>query len=207
LIVRVNDYIFKVLGLRGDDNEMLSKKYWTDLKEFVFESPPKYRVLSVVFILLANIAGTTPFPDMLFWDHKDHPYFLNIWTWSLLADVVFIITMSLCFFMTLKVAVNTKSKITYFLSPLLTFVLVPIGYTISWFFVCIGTDLDSGFYGSDLRTEDWSIIEFILPISLEMDLENMGYLMWGFNGFWIPMIFIAVMIFSSVPKPQKDADK
>jgi hypothetical protein len=188
LIVRVNDYIFKVLGLRGDDNEMLSKKYWTDLKEFIFESPPKYRVLCVVFILLANVTGTSPF---LFWQGFDFGPFLEIWTWSLLADIVFIITMTVCFFIPLRVAINAKSKVTYCLSPLLTLVLVPIGYTVSWFFVCIGGDpIDARLFSN-----------FLLPVSPEMDLENMVLLMWGYNGVLASMIFIAIVIIINVQIP------
>ncbi len=177
--------------------KILSKEYWAELRDFAVQSPPLIKRLCIVFILSANIAGTTPYPEALF----DAPYFLHIWTWSLLADVVFIFTMSLCFFMTLEVAVNTKSKITYYLSPLLTVVLVPIGYAISWFFVCIGTDLDS-----ELSVEKWSPIDFILPVSMEMELKNMAYLMWGYNGLWFPMFFNAVVIFSFVRRPSKEAE-
>jgi len=195
LIVRVNDYIFKVLGLRGDDNEMLSKKYWTDLKEFIFESPPKYRVLCVVFILLANVTGTSPF---LFWAGFYLGPFLEIWTASLLADIVFIITMAVCFFIPLRIAINAKSKIAYFLSPLLTLVLVPIGYTASWFFVCIGADV-----GTLDEIEAESIFHFLSPVSPEMDLENMAALMWGYNGVLASMIFIAIVIIINVQIPSE----
>jgi len=179
--------------------KILSKEYWAELRDFAVQSPPLIKRLCVVFILSANIAGTTPYPDALY-----PPIFLHIWTWSLLADVVFIFTMSLCFFMTLKVAVNAKSKTTYFLSPLLTVVLVPIGYAISWFFVCIGAD-----FGGDLPDpwfEIWSVIDFILPVSMEMELENMAYLMFGYNGLWFPMLFNAVVIFSFVRRPSEEAD-
>jgi len=173
---------------------MLSKKYWAGLKEYIFESPKKHQILCVVFILLANVTGTSPF---LYWDGFALGPFLEIWTWSLLADIVFIITMTVCFFIPLRIAINAKSKITYFLSPLLTLVLVPIGYTVSWFFVCIGGNIGGG----DGFLEAESIIDFLLPVSPEMDLDAMEALVLGYNGVLASMIFIAIVIIINVQIP------
>ncbi|MBT5613758.1 MAG: hypothetical protein HOJ64_02680 [Euryarchaeota archaeon] len=173
---------------------MLSKKYWVDLKEYIFESPPKYRILCLVFILLANVTGTSP---MLFWMGFEFGPFLEIWTVSLLADIVFIITMTVCFFIPLRIAVNAKSKSTYFLSPMLNLVLVPIAYTFSWFFVCIGTELDH----YDASPIDGTIITFLAPISSKMDLDNIGLLMFGYNGVIASIIFSAIVILINVQIP------
>ena len=89
----------------------------------------------------------------------------------------------------LKIAVNTDSKIKYFLSPLLASLLVPIGFLISWFVVCIGTEFDSGSYGYPLWScVDWSFIDFLFPISSGANMENVGYFFWSFNGLWAPML-------------------
>ena len=63
-------------------------------------------------------------------------------------------------------AMESKSFMGYFFSPLLTPFLVTIGYTISWFFVLLSTDPNM-----ILDNNDWSIIEFVIPISFQMDLE------------------------------------
>ena len=179
---------------------LLRKEYWAELRDFAVQSPPRFKIFCMLFILTANIAGTTPFPQDIF----EEFYFLKIWSWSLLADLVFIFTMTLCFFIPLKIAVNTKSKIKYFLSPLLASLLVPIGFLISWFVVCIGTDFDSGSYGYPLWAMDWSIIDFLLPMSSGADMENFGYFVWSFNGLWAPMLGLSLMVLSSVPVPNGD---
>lgn len=179
---------------------LLRKEYWAELRGFATQSPPKFKIFCMLFILIANIAGTTPFPLEIFEGY----YFLKIWSWSLLADLVFIFTMTLCFFIPLKIAVNTKSKIKYFLSPLLASLLVPIGFLFSWFFVCIGTEFDSGSYGNPLWAVDWSFIDFLWPISFGADLENFGYFLGSFNGLWAPMLGLSLMVFSSIPVPNED---
>ena len=121
-----------------------------------------------------------------------------------MANIVFIFTMSLCFFIPLRIAVNTKSKIRYFLSPLVASLLVPIGFFASWFFVCIGTEFDSGSYGEPLWAVNWSIIDFVVPVSGAADLDNLGYFLWAYNGLWAPMLGLSLMIFSSVPVPKQN---
>lgn len=190
-----------------EDNDMFRifrREYWEELRDFIAQTPPKFKMFCVLFILIANIAGTTPFPQYFLQGPLVEQYFLMIWTWSLLANIVFIFTMSLCFFIPLKIAVNAKSKIGYFLSPLLASLLVPIGFIVSWFFVCIGTEFDSGSYGEPLWAVDWSIIDFVVPISFAADLDNLGYFFWAYNGLWAPMLGLSLMIFSSVPVPKQD---
>tara|TARA_Y100001978_G_scaffold79914_1_gene71572 strand:+ start:181 stop:870 length:690 start_codon:yes stop_codon:yes gene_type:complete len=179
---------------------LLRKEYWEELRDFAVQSPPKFKIFCVLFIFTANIAGTTPFPQEIF----EGFYFLKIWTWSLLANVVFAFTMSLCFFIPLEIAVKTKSKIRYFLSPLVASLLVPIGFFASWFFVCIGTEFDSGSYGYPLWAVDHSIIDFIQPVSDAANLDNLGYFFWAYNGLWAPMLGLSLMVFSSVPVPKQD---
>ena len=179
---------------------LLRKEYWSELRDFAVQSPPRFKIFCMLFIFIANIAGTTPFPQEIF----EGFYFLKIWSWSLLANFVFMFTMTLCFFMPLKIAVNTESKIKYFLSPLLASLLVPIGFLISWFVVCIGTEFDSGSNGYPLWAVDWSFIDFLLPISSGANMENVGYFFWSFNGLWAPMLGLSLMVFSSVPVPNGD---
>ncbi|MDE0954688.1 MAG: hypothetical protein OR994_08420 [Candidatus Poseidoniales archaeon] len=66
-------------------------------------------------------------------------------------------------------------------------------YTVSWFFVCIGGDFLEARYFSN----------FLLPVSPEIDLDNMGFLMWGYNGVLASMIFIAIVIIINVQIPSE----
>lgn len=90
-------------------------------------------------------------------------------------------------------AMESKSFMGYFFSPLLTPFLVTLGYTISWFFVCISTD-------PHILTNDndWNIIEFVTPISPQMDLDGMALLMFGYNGLWSTLVFVYAAIAANV---------
>lgn len=176
---------------------IFSKQYWLELRDFAYNSSPMFKVFCLIFIFTTNVAGTTPFLGLTFQNY----FIFEIWKASLLADIFFIFSMSSIFYITIRFATNAKSKLGYFISPLLTTALIPIGYVISWFLVCIGGEFE---YGSitGLPSADGNLISFIIPISSEMELENMAHVWLGFNGLWIPAIVIAIMIFTSVPKPK-----
>lgn len=176
---------------------VFSKQYWLELRDFAYNSSPKFKVFCLIFIFTTNVAGTTPFLRATFYNY----FIFEIWKASLLADIFYIFSMSSIFYITIRFATNSKSKLGYYISPLLTTALIPIGFVISWFLVCIGGEFE---YGSitGLPFVDGNLASFIIPISPEMELENMAYVWLGFNGLWIPAIIIAIMIFTSVPKPE-----
>lgn len=170
---------------------MLKKWYWLELKEYIIDSPSSYKFQCLIFIFIANFFGTNPFLE--FGDGDESRLFLEIWTWSLLGNIVFVFTMTICFYIPLRIAMEAKSFIGYFLSPLLTPLLVTLGYTISWFFVLFSTDPQI-----ITNDRDWSIIEFLTPISFQMDLEGMILLMFGYNGLWSTLVFVYLAIAANV---------
>ena len=48
----------------------------------------------------------------------------------------------------------------------------------------------------------WKFGSFIMPISAEREMEHFSAVLFGYNGLWIPAIVTAIMIFTSVPKPE-----
>ena len=49
-----------------------------------------------------------------------------------------------------------------------------------------------------LGNNDWSIIEFVIPISFQMDLDGMILLMFGYNGLWSTLVFVYAAITANV---------
>ena len=97
-----------------------------------FENQNTYLKI-LLFILIANIIGTNIFiPDFfsfqLAWD---------IWTWSIIADIVFIATMSASFLIPLELHSRSDSSINTLIYGLMSGVMVYLGYMASWFFVCL----------------------------------------------------------------------
>ena len=86
-------------------------------------------------------------------------------------------------------AMKSESLIGYLFSPLLTPFLVTLGYAISWFFVCFSTDPNILFSDSE-----WTKIEFITPISFQMDLDAMVMLLFGYNGLWTTLVYVYLVI-------------
>lgn len=170
---------------------MLEKQYWVELKEYVIDSPNSYKFQCLVFIFIANLFGTNP--GLEFGDSDYSRLFIEIWTWSLLGNIVYVLTMTICFYIPIRMAMESKSFMGYFFSPLLTPFLVTIGYTISWFFVLLSTDPNM-----ILDNNDWSIIEFVIPISFQMDLDGMILLMFGYNGLWSTLVFVYAAITANV---------
>ncbi len=170
---------------------MLEKEYWVELKEYIIDSPTSYKFQCLIFIFVANFFGTNPFLE--FGDSDYSRLYLEIWTWSLLGNIVYVLTMTICFYIPIRMAMESNSFTGYFVSPLLTPFLVTLGYTISWFFVCFSTDPHIFLYDND-----WNIIEFVTPISSQMDLEGMALLAFGYNGLWSTLVFVYAAIAANV---------
>ena len=170
---------------------MLEKQYWVELKEYIVDSPNSYKFQCLIFIFIANFFGTNPFLE--FGDSNYSRLFLEIWTWSLLGNIVYVLTMTICFYIPIRMAMESKSFMGYFFSPLLTPFLVTLGYAISWFFVCFSTDPNILFSDSD-----WTKIEFITPISFQMDLGAMAMLLFGYNGLWTTLVYVYLVITANV---------
>jgi len=115
-----------------------------------FESNKTYLKI-VAFILVANIIGTNIFIPHYF----TFEFAWRIWTWSLIADLVFIITMSASLLIPLELhsRSNFVGKTPIF--GLLSGVMVYLGYMLSWFFVCSLSD-------------EWSMADYE----------------WVFHGYW-----------------------
>ncbi len=96
-----------------------------------FENVNTY-LKAILFILIANIIGTNIFIP----DYFTFEFAWRIWTWSLIADIVFIITMSASLLIPMELHSRSnfvgKTPIFGFLSG----VMVYLGYMISWYFVC-----------------------------------------------------------------------
>ena len=100
-----------------------------------FENQNTYLKI-LLFILIANIIGTNIFIPEFFsfqlaWD---------IWTWSIIADIVFIATMSASFLIPLELHSRSDSSINTLIYGLMSGVMVYLGYMASWFFVCLFSD-------------------------------------------------------------------
>ena len=132
-----------------------------------FENQNTYLKI-LLFILIANIIGTNIFiPDFfsfqLAWD---------IWTWSIIADIVFIATMSASFLIPLELHSRSNSSINTLIYGLMSGVMVYLGYMASWFFVCLfseGWDMDDYgwvFFGY------WGAIACMITSMIIMSVNN-----------------------------------
>jgi len=94
----------------------------------------------IIFILVANIIGTNIFIPHYF----TLEFAWEIWTWSMIANIVFILTMTFALIIPLKLHSINGNTIQ---NGLLCGVLVYIGYMISWFFVCnLSDQFDMEYY-------------------------------------------------------------
>ena len=132
-----------------------------------FENQNTYLKI-ILFILIANIIGTNIFiPDFfsfqLAWD---------IWTWSIIADIVFIATMSASFLIPLELHSRSKSSINTLIYGLMSGVMVYLGYMASWYFVCLFSDewdmdgYEWVFYGY------WGAIACMITSMIIMSVNN-----------------------------------
>ena len=94
----------------------------------------------IIFILIANVIGTNIFIPQ----HFTLEFAWRIWTWSLFANLVFIVTMSFSLIIPLKLH-SENGKI--FSNGLMCGGMVYVGYMISWFFVCnLSDEIDMEYY-------------------------------------------------------------
>ena len=100
-----------------------------------------YNVVQItIFILIANVIGTNIFIPQYF----TLEFAWRIWTWSLFANLVFIVTMSFSLILPLKWH-SENGKI--FSNGLICGGMVYVGYMISWFFVCnLSEEIDMEYY-------------------------------------------------------------
>jgi len=129
-----------------------------------FESNNTYLKI-VAFILVANIIGTNVFIPHYF----TFEFAWRIWTWSLIADIVFIATMSASFLIPLELHSRSNSSINTLIYGLMSGVMVYLGYMASWFFVCL--------------------------LSHEWDMDDYE---WVFHGYWgaIACMLLSMIIMS-----------
>ena len=66
---------------------IFSRQYLRELGDFISELPLKFKIFCAIFIVTTNVAGTTPFLGMIFYNF----YIIEIWKISLLADIFFIL--------------------------------------------------------------------------------------------------------------------
>lgn len=89
-----------------------------------------------IFILVANVIGTNiGIPGQFTFE-----FAWRIWTWSIVADIVFIITMAASFLIPLELHSNSKSFARTPMYGILSGIMVYVGYMISWHFVCTLSD-------------------------------------------------------------------
>lgn len=104
-------------------------------KSVDFKSINTY-VKLIFFILVANIVGSNIFiPEYFGFDLPWH-----IWTWSLVADIVFIFTMSISLLIPLELHARSKFFGRTAAYGILSGIMVYIGYLASWYFVCLLSD-------------------------------------------------------------------
>ena len=136
-------------------------------KSVDFESPNTY-VKIIVFILVANIIGTNIFIP----DYFSLELAREIWNWSIIADIVFIGTMTACLLIPLEMHSRSNSSIRTPIYGIISGMMVYLGYMASWFFVCLFSDEwtidDYGFvfYGY------WGAIACMLTSMVIMSISN-----------------------------------
>ena len=120
----------------------------------------------ILFILVANIIGTNIFIPEYF--GLDLPW--HIWSWSFIADIVFIFTMSASLLIPLELHARSNFFGKTAAYGIMSGIMVYIGYLASWYFVCLLSD--------------------------EWDLDDYG---WVFYGYWgaIACVITSMIIFKS----------
>ena len=120
------------------------------------------------FILIANIVGTQIFLPK----YINLSFALEIWTWSMLANLVFITTMSASIMIPSKLHDRGGDILE---CGILCGVMVYIGYILSWFTVC--------------------------NFSNRWDMDDFGWVFFGFWGSLASML-ISMHIMNSKPKQE-----
>ena len=115
-----------------------------------FENKNTYLKI-ILFILIANIIGTNIFIPNFF----SFQLAWEIWTWSIIADIVFTASMTACLLIPLELHARSSSSKRTMIFGVMCGVMVYLGYMVSWFFVC-------------LFSEGWT-------------LDDYG---WVFYGYW-----------------------
>ena len=132
-----------------------------------FENQNTYLKI-ILFILIANIIGTNVFIP----DYFSLELAWRIWTWSLLADIVFIGTMTACLLIRLEMHSRSNSSIRTPVYGIVSGIMVYLGYMASWFFVCLFSnewtmdDYEWVFYGY------WGAIACMLTSMVIMSSSN-----------------------------------
>ena len=132
-----------------------------------FENQNTYLKI-ILFILIANIIGTNIFIP----DYFSFELAWRIWTWSLLADIVFIGTMTACLLIPLEMHSRSNSSIRTPVYGIISGIMVYLGYMSSWFFVCLFSnewtmdDYGWVFYGY------WGAISCMLTSMVIMSASN-----------------------------------
>ena len=140
----------------------------------------------IIFILVANVIGTNVFIPQYF----TLQFALEIWTWSLFASLVFIITMSSSLMITLKLHSN-NGKI--FSNGLICGGMVYLGYMISWFFVCnLSDDFDMEYYPFVFHGY-WGALACMFTSMIMMSNTSQKYNL-GRNKFECPCCYFVQMI-------------
>ena len=175
----------------SNDNAVISPM--AKPKGLLSNSTPEQRFFTFFFILGASFFGTNPrllFTGDFFWEG-----FVQTWLVSFLADIVFILTMTISFLYVWKRTDSAKTKTSYFLMPLITPFVVFIGYAISWFLICLrGPDFSD-------RTPNFGFFQFMFPIG-SPDFEYMWGIIGGYNGLIFTTIYTAIVVFNNTDTPK-----
>jgi len=123
----------------------------------------------IIFIIIANVVGTNVFiPSTI-----TLQFALEIWTWSMFANLVFITTMSISLIYPLEYYAQNGG---IFGSGLLCGIMVYVGYMISWFWVCaLSDEIDMEYY-SIVFQGYWGAIACMFTSMVIMSKMNPEYL-------------------------------
>ena len=163
------------------------------MKELETSSVPNknYNFFTIlIFILVANVVGTNVFIPATI----TLQFALEIWTWSMVANLVFIITMSISLIYPLEYYSKNGGM---FSSGVLCGIMVYVGYMISWFFVCaLSDEIDMEYY-SIVFQGYWGAIACMFTSMIIMSKMNPEYLEYRQkNGVQCP----TCNVFLTVPK-------
>ena len=123
----------------------------------------------LIFIIVANVVGTNVFIPNAF----TLRFALEIWTWSMFANFVFIVTMSISLIYPLEYYAKNGG---IFSSGVLCGMMVYVGYMISWFWVCaLSDEIDMEYY-SIVFQGYWGAIACMFTSMIIMSKINPEYI-------------------------------
>lgn len=142
------------------------------MEELETSSVPKknYNFFTIlIFIIVANVVGTNVFLPKTFTLY----FAFEIWTWSMFANLVFIITMSISLTYPLEYYAKNGGM---FSSAVLCGIMVYVGYLISWFCVCaLSDEIDMEYY-SIVFQGYWGAIACMFTSMIIMSKMNPEYI-------------------------------